>query len=351
MTTEGKVWIAKRKTRKGVTYHLRWICPQEKCWLSRKVDGDFKRATYEAAKLQEKLEEGTYRSVRRMSWSDFTDDHVKKIIGKANRAEAERVLKEFGTVCNPCGPHGVTFSMIEAYKAHLCDLGNSTATRNKKMRYIRSAMNLAIEREYAVRNPLINKGNSRRQSRLFDPEEERAPRVVTDEEERTLLKHAKAIGGFRLWAFVRVAIHTGARRAELTGLRWANIDLDGDVPRIHLADTKSHRDRFIPINREVTLVLRRLQMQTLIDGGPFKALADNLGRVWGRVRDKAGLQDVSVHDLRRTFVTRHIRKGTPMPHVQRLAGHAKIDTTLRYYNWVSDDDLIVAQTGAAKVAG
>jgi integrase len=67
--------------------------------------------------------------------------------------------------------------------------------------------------------------------------------------------------------------------------------------------------------------------------------ADNLSRIWGRVRSKAGVPDVTIHDLRRTFITRLVRAGVPMPTVQKLAGHSNIQTTLTYYNWVSTEDL------------
>ena len=47
---EPKVWIRKRKTAKGATYHLRWLSPSG--WKSRKVGTDKKRADREAANPQ-----------------------------------------------------------------------------------------------------------------------------------------------------------------------------------------------------------------------------------------------------------------------------------------------------------
>ena len=43
---------------------------------------------------------------------------------------------------------------------------------------------------------------------------------------------------------------------------------------------------------------------------------------------------VTIHDLRRTFITRLIRAGVPLPTVQKLAGHADIKTTLTHYNTI-----------------
>lgn len=129
------------------------------------------------------------------------------------------------------------------------------------------------------------------------------------------------------------------RRTELLTLTWDRVCLDGDEPEVHFARTKSYKDRLVPINPDVVTVLRRLQAMTLQQGGPFVGMGDNLGCMWGRIVKKAGVSPITIHDLRRTYVTRMVRAGTPLPNVQKLAGHADIQTTLRYYNWASDHDL------------
>ena len=113
----------------------------------------------------------------------------------------------------------------------------------------------------------------------------------------------------------------------------------GDEPEVHFTKTKSHRDRIVPIEPETADVLQRLKAQTLSQGGPFVGMEDNLGRCWGRVVRASGVPWISMHDLRRTYVTRLVRGGADLPAVQKLAGHANIQTTLRYYNWTSNDDL------------
>ena len=97
-------------------------------------------------------------------------------------------------------------------------------------------------------------------------------------------------------------------------------------------------------------VLRRLQAQTLQAGGPFIGMGSNLGRQWGRIVRNARVKPISLHDLRRTYITRLIGAGVPLPTVQKLAGHANIQTTLKYYNWVSDGDLREAVAKLARRA-
>jgi hypothetical protein len=52
MIDETKVWIMRRKVKKGLSYHLRWICPHAQKWKSKSVGTDCKRATREAALLE-----------------------------------------------------------------------------------------------------------------------------------------------------------------------------------------------------------------------------------------------------------------------------------------------------------
>ena len=51
---------------------------------------------------------------------------------------------------------------------------------------------------------------------------------------------------------------------------------------------------------------------------------------WQRIRQRAGLMDVRLHDLRHTFASHAVRSGVPLPVVARLLGHRNVAMTLRY---------------------
>ena len=165
------------------------------------------------------------------------------------------------------------------------------------------------------------------------------PRVLSDQEETSLLDATKEPYGHRRRALIVVALRAGGRRSELLTLGWQDIHLGGDDPYVVFTQTKGHRDRRVPISPDVVSALRRLQAATIVAGGPFIGMGNNLGRSWGRIRKRAKVTDVSIDDLRRTFVTRLIRAGVSLPTVQKLAGHADIKTTLRYYHSTDDADL------------
>lgn len=337
---EPKVWIRKRKTKRGKSYHLRWICPEARAWKSRHVGSDRRQAVYEAAKLEEQLFNGTYRGLLQTTWDAFVDDHVKRIELDRYAADNRRTLEEFGATVHPGSPKDVTYSMLELFVTHLRKRGNQPSTTNTKLRHLRRALNMAIKRNYLAVSAFNND--------LFRKAEKKPPRVLKDGQEEALLDAADTLYGFRWRSFLYTALQTGGRRAELLSLPWGRVGFDN--MRIHFAKTKSHKDRYVPIEEKMIAILRKLQAQTLVEGGPFLGMERGLDKRWNRIRKRAGV-DVTLHDLRRTYCTRSIRAGVPLPTVQKLMGHANIKTTLEHYNWVSQDDLRDASRKLARKFG
>ena len=88
------------------------------------------------------------------------------------------------------------------------------------------------------------------------------------------------------------------------------------------------------------LELLRVQAATQ-DAGPFVCYADksNPHKKWGRAVHAAGIDPITVHDLRRTGITRALLDNMPVTVVKDLAGHGKADTTMRFYKGIKKRDL------------
>lgn len=332
MSDEQRVWIRKRLTKSGkITYHLRWIDPASGKWKSRKAGSDRKRVDREAATLEQQLNDGTYTDLRSVTWAEFVKEHTDRIPGIGNRIEAKRTLDEFGKETKQAPPRRVTFAMVESYVEALGVKGNTQATINKKLRYLRAAFNKAVKRGYLAKSPMV--------SWDWTAEQEKPIRELSQSDQARLLAAAKDLYGFRWWAFVYSAVSTGGRRGELLSLPWDRVDFkDGSVLFTH---TKGRRNRRVPVLSGPMRVLRRLQAQTLRQGGPFIGLNDQnrLQDEWDAILKASGIAHATPHDLRRTYITRLIRAGVSLPTVQKLAGHVSINTTLKYYNHVGADDL------------
>ena len=74
--------------------------------------------------------------------------------------------------------------------------------------------------------------------------------------------------------------------------------------------------------------------------------------LWDRVRTEVGIEDVRLHDLRRTMPSHAVLNGVPVPVVSRLLGHSNVRMTLRYAH-LADRDIEAAaeRVGAAMARG
>ena len=186
---------------------------------------------------------------------------------------------------------------------------------------------------------------SRRRERfLTDRELDRLGRVLADSQ--TGSKTARSA-----IAALRLLLLTGCCKNEIVRLRWAHVGLDR--AELRLPDTKTGA-RTIALPAAAVNVLADL---TRVPGNPwvFPGHAPGtricgIDSVWFRVRKRAGLHDVRIHDLRHSYASRALALGEPLPMIGKLLGHRRIETTARYAHLTEDAVLESAERIAATLA-
>lgn len=78
-------------------------------------------------------------------------------------------------------------------------------------------------------------------------------------------------------------------------------------------------------------------------GQPFS----NIFNSWDKARERAGLKDVRMHDLRHSFASALVNNGLSIYDVKELLGHASITTTQRYAHLSQDRLAQATETVAA----
>ena len=132
-------------------------------------------------------------------------------------------------------------------------------------------------------------------------------------------------------AALRLLMLTGCRRNEIVTLKWEHLDLaEGEI---RLPDSKTGA-RMVPLSpaaARVLVDLPRIKGNPWVIPGfkPNRHLAD-LNHYWDRVRERADLQNVRIHDIRHSFASRALALGESLSMIGNLLGHNKIDTTSRY---------------------
>ena len=152
-------------------------------------------------------------------------------------------------------------------------------------------------------------------------------------------------------AALRLLMLTGCRRGEILGLRWADVRLDRS--EIQLVDSKTG-PRTVSLSPAAARVLADLPRPAgnpwVIAGAKPGARLPHITYYWYRVRQRAGLEDVRLHDLRHSFASRALALGEPLPMIGRLLGHTKIQTTARYAHLARDPVRDSAERVAASIA-
>jgi integrase len=141
---------------------------------------------------------------------------------------------------------------------------------------------------------------------------------------------------------VRLLIMTGARRGEIEGLKWRELDMDRR--RIVLSSDRSKTGaRRIPLSNAAMETLAQIPRDSLF---VFPAQRPNstsghtqaLPHVWDRIRREADLPDLRLHDLRHSFASFAAEAGASLQLIGKALGHTQIKTTERYAH-LRDDPL------------
>ena len=76
----------------------------------------------------------------------------------------------------------------------------------------------------------------------------------------------------------------------------------------------------------------------------------NLQKPWRRIRKRAGLEDVRLHDLRHTYASVAIKAGIDPFTLKEILGHKNLTTTLRYAHLADEEVQRAAGSVAARIA-
>lgn len=217
----------------------------------------------------------------------------------------------------------------------------AVASVNRELELLRSIFRFAQGHGWILKNPFVlSKGL------ISKADEAERMTILTPEQEARLLRECNTTRRQHLRSVIIIGIDTFMRSGELFKLVKSDIDFEKRVVRVRWTTTKTERSREIGLTKRAYGELVRLTEYLPDTAEVFDF--DSVKTSWATVCEKAGLEDMRIHDLRHTGITRRlkavVKAGQPWHVVMKESGHTQIKTFMRYFN---PDDEMLAEAARA----
>ncbi|XDZ65496.1 tyrosine-type recombinase/integrase [Alphaproteobacteria bacterium LSUCC0684] len=218
---------------------------------------------------------------------------------------------------------------------------------NRVMDVLKAILNHAVRTGVLARNP----------ARGITPNPKRKmTRFLSDDERSRLLNALDRVRPKEQVQadLVRMLLFTGCRKGEILNLRWDEVH--GSI--LTLSDSKTG-PRTIWLGDETMAVLERQRRRKMGQGEVSDFVfphphdvnrgMGSIDMFWRSLRQRIGLVDVRLHDLRHTFASQAMRQGIALPVISKLLEHSSLAMTMRYTHLGNADIEAAAERIGAQI--
>lgn len=205
------------------------------------------------------------------------------------------------------------------------ELRETPYTANRVCSLLSRMFNLAICWGWSSQNPV--KGISKYQ-------EQKRNRWLNDTELQRLYEVLDSYHNPSVANAIRLLILTGSRRNEVLSATWDQFDLEKGIWTKPAHTTKQKKMEHLPLSSQVLQLLKKMKEKAitnlLFPGKVEGASLQDIKKAWNTIRNRAGLPEVRLHDLRHTHASHLVSSGLSLSIVGKLLGHTQPSTTQRY---------------------
>lgn len=226
-----------------------------------------------------------------------------------------------------------SYSLIRSWIVYLVESKISNRSINRKISSLKSYYNFLLKSKQIDENPLRKHQSLKVEKRLSIPFSEKEMFEVLDffdQDEDFELVRDKLI--------IELLYTTGMRRAELIGLKDADIDLSQSIVKVL---GKRNKERQIPLLNSVTITIKNYQfLKEKIPSKTDHFLVTKKGDkiyptlVYRMVKEYFGKVSLKVkkspHIVRHSFATHLLNEGADLNSVKELLGHSSLASTQVY---------------------
>jgi integrase len=241
--------------------------------------------------------------------AQFLAKHGQRRYRPRTFAEAQRLLNQ--NVVAHWGRQPIASITRKQLRDMLDELvANDTPMLANRVHSIaRKLFGWAVEQEIIAASPFVG---------LKAPAEEKSrDRILTDQELRAVWQAASQPDVYGV--LVRLLILTGQRRGEIAGLMWSEIDLDKRLINLPRERVKNDRAHEIPLSPQAIALIESLPR--LSDRHVFRLPIGGFGKLKAQLDKLCGVENWTLHDLRRTAASGMARLGVGLPVIEKVLNH------------------------------
>lgn len=300
----------------------------------------------------------TFAEVQTEWWGNYVNTVRPSTAFKTKRLFDNHILKKFGKFLIA----KITTRDIQQVVKQWAD--ESKVAYKQRFIYTKTVLKYAVKAGYLEKNPADNVTLPRA------PEEiGKSPEYWDKQQLERFFSCIDPNVQLETYVSMRILAYTGIRREELTALTFGDIDFEAGTLSVNKAVVQGEDGkesiqppksaagyRTIPLDPETLSWLKRWRTEfhrvsTIINIGSVSGDSPLFQRKDGRrrslntpgqrlrriIKNNHLTPYISLHGLRKSFVTNALQAGVPVPTVQRLAGHADPSVTLAVYSGMNQE--------------
>lgn len=275
----------------------------------------------------------------RSSYKNNIDKHIKPVIG-------DMLLTEVSSA--------MLTKLLTDYQA----AGHAHESCKKLYNILNGIFDMAFMDDSIPMNPMLKvKHPVQKKDDKMESEEDKA---YTVEESQHILECISQ-EPLQWQVFIILTLDTGARRGEINGLRWTDIDFDNGTVTIcnnlqytpakgvYETTPKNGKGRKVDIGKDTIEMLRALRLEQAKkcvskyvfnhEGLPVPIHPQSPTRYFKRFGEKYGIKDFHPHKLRHTNASIALTSGADIVSVSERLGHSDTSVTLRMYAHANEESI------------
>jgi integrase len=329
--------IQKRRTKDGTCRYRVMIRQNDGFPVAYKTFPTLQEAKEWSIQEEARRRQGIYlpyRASERKTLADLIDRYANIVLPTKpkNARNTLRLLTWWKSKLGKYAVQNITPDLIASYRLQLSEgktprgIQRSSATVNRYLAALSGAMTYCVkECGWIQANPCLRVSKFK--------ESPGRDRVASVEECTRLLYACAQSRNEHLLLIVLLAITTGMRLSEITGLTWDRVDLERE--QIFLRETKNGRSRTVAlVGESLELLKKHLQSRKQADQYLFPSKKRfghiSIRSAWKEACKRARIENLHFHDLRHTFATYAAESGASNLELATATGHKTLQMLQRY---------------------